>query len=129
MGQSLLRVGSRCQDQKRRCSSGIAGPPHWSMAEAEPPLDVDPSSTDLTGDERSFPEVEDTARREVLDGGLRPDLDRLVRQSDRERDVERRASVDLARDVDRAAEAMKPQRPISLVSRWCWTTPWSTCAP
>lgn len=35
--------------------------------------------TDLTGDERSFIEVEDRARREVLDGGLRPDLDRLVR--------------------------------------------------
>jgi (1->4)-alpha-D-glucan 1-alpha-D-glucosylmutase len=35
--------------------------------------------TDLTGDERSFAEVEDTARREVLDGGLRPDLDRLAR--------------------------------------------------
>ena len=35
--------------------------------------------TDLTGDTRSFADVEDTARREVLDGGLRPDLDRLVR--------------------------------------------------
>jgi (1->4)-alpha-D-glucan 1-alpha-D-glucosylmutase len=35
--------------------------------------------TDLTGDPRDFAEVEDQARREVLDGGLRPDLDRLVR--------------------------------------------------
>jgi (1->4)-alpha-D-glucan 1-alpha-D-glucosylmutase len=34
---------------------------------------------ELTGDGRSFAVVEDTARREVLDGGLRPDLDRLVR--------------------------------------------------
>jgi (1->4)-alpha-D-glucan 1-alpha-D-glucosylmutase len=35
--------------------------------------------TDLTGDTRGFAEIEDQARREVLDGGLRPDLDRLVR--------------------------------------------------
>ncbi len=35
--------------------------------------------TDLTGDVRSFDEMEDAARREVLDDGLRPDLDRLVR--------------------------------------------------
>jgi (1->4)-alpha-D-glucan 1-alpha-D-glucosylmutase len=34
---------------------------------------------ELTRDDRSFALVEDTARREVLDGGLRPDLDRLVR--------------------------------------------------
>ena len=34
---------------------------------------------ELTGDDRSFAMIEDTARREVLDGGLRPDLDRLVR--------------------------------------------------
>jgi (1->4)-alpha-D-glucan 1-alpha-D-glucosylmutase len=34
---------------------------------------------DLTGDTRGFAEIEDQARREVLDGGLRPDLDRLVR--------------------------------------------------
>ena len=34
---------------------------------------------DLTGDARSFAEIEDQARREVLAGGLRPDLDRLVR--------------------------------------------------
>ena len=34
---------------------------------------------ELTGDDRSFAMLEDTARREVLDGGLRPDLDRLVR--------------------------------------------------
>ncbi len=35
--------------------------------------------TDLTEDHRSFADIEDQARREVLDGGLRPDLDRLVR--------------------------------------------------
>ena len=35
--------------------------------------------TDLTRDDRPFATIEDTARREVLDGGLRPDLDRLVR--------------------------------------------------
>ena len=35
--------------------------------------------TDLTADDRSFAEIEDQARREVLSGGLRPDLDRLVR--------------------------------------------------
>jgi (1->4)-alpha-D-glucan 1-alpha-D-glucosylmutase len=35
--------------------------------------------TDLTEDHRSFAEIEDQARREVLDAGLRPDLDRLVR--------------------------------------------------
>ena len=35
--------------------------------------------TELTDDERSFTEVEESARREVLDEGLRPDLDRLVR--------------------------------------------------
>ena len=34
---------------------------------------------DLTGDDRSFAEIEDQARREVLAGGLRTDLDRLVR--------------------------------------------------
>ena len=34
---------------------------------------------ELTGDSRNFVDVEDEARREVLDGGLRPDLDRLVR--------------------------------------------------
>jgi (1->4)-alpha-D-glucan 1-alpha-D-glucosylmutase len=44
---------------------------------AEAPLDC--LWTDLTGDTRRFTEVEDQARREVLDGGLRPDLDRLVR--------------------------------------------------
>ncbi len=38
--------------------------------------------TDLTGDDRSFATIEDVARREVLDGGLRPDLDRLVRLID-----------------------------------------------
>jgi (1->4)-alpha-D-glucan 1-alpha-D-glucosylmutase len=44
---------------------------------AEPPLTG--LWTDLTDDERTFAEVEDAARREVLDEGLRPDLDRLVR--------------------------------------------------
>ncbi len=33
---------------------------------------------EATGDDRDFVTIEDTARREVLDGGLRPDLDRLV---------------------------------------------------
>jgi (1->4)-alpha-D-glucan 1-alpha-D-glucosylmutase len=33
----------------------------------------------LTSDHRTFGDIEDIARREVLDGGLRPDLDRLVR--------------------------------------------------
>ncbi len=36
--------------------------------------------SDLTGDDRSFETIEETARREVLAGPLRPDLDRLVRQ-------------------------------------------------
>ncbi len=35
--------------------------------------------TELTGDSRRFADIEDEARREVLDGDLRPDLDRLVR--------------------------------------------------
>jgi len=35
--------------------------------------------SDLTGDGRPFSEIEDQARREVLAGGLRPDLDRLAR--------------------------------------------------
>ena len=34
--------------------------------------------TELTGDDRTFAEVEEEARRQVLDEGLRPDLDRLV---------------------------------------------------
>jgi len=42
---------------------------------------------ELTGDTRSFHEVEETARREVLDGGLRPDLDRLVRTVEASRNV------------------------------------------
>jgi (1->4)-alpha-D-glucan 1-alpha-D-glucosylmutase len=48
--------------------------------------------TEFTGDTRSFAEIEDTARREVLDGGLRPDLDRLVRlarRSDADWPIER----------------------------------------
>jgi len=35
--------------------------------------------TEVTGDPRSFADLEDEARREVLAGGLRPDLERLVR--------------------------------------------------
>lgn len=35
--------------------------------------------TELAGDTRAFVQIEDQARREVLDGGLRPDLDRLLR--------------------------------------------------
>ena len=35
--------------------------------------------TDLTGDRSPFDEIERNARREVLDDGLAPDLDRLVR--------------------------------------------------
>ncbi len=46
-------------------------------ADAEGPLTS--LWTELTGDDRLFAELEDTGRREVLDGGLRPDLDRLVR--------------------------------------------------
>ncbi|MGB9348169.1 MAG: malto-oligosyltrehalose synthase [Ilumatobacteraceae bacterium] len=46
-------------------------------ADAEGPLTS--LWTELTGDDRSFAELEDAGRREVLDGGLRPDLDRLVR--------------------------------------------------
>jgi (1->4)-alpha-D-glucan 1-alpha-D-glucosylmutase len=44
---------------------------------AEAPLTA--SWNELTGDDRPFDAVEDAARREVLAGGLRPDLDRLVR--------------------------------------------------
>lgn len=43
---------------------------------AEPPLDA--LWSELSGDIRTFAEIEDRARREVLDGGLRPDLDRLA---------------------------------------------------
>jgi (1->4)-alpha-D-glucan 1-alpha-D-glucosylmutase len=39
--------------------------------------------TDMTGDARAFSDIEDEARREVLDGGLRPDLDRVVRLVER----------------------------------------------
>ncbi len=46
-------------------------------ADAEDPLTS--LWTELTQDHRSFAELEDVGRREVLDGGLRPDLDRLVR--------------------------------------------------
>ncbi len=46
-------------------------------ADAEGPLTS--LWTDITGDGRSFAELEDVGRREVLDGGLRPDLDRVVR--------------------------------------------------
>jgi (1->4)-alpha-D-glucan 1-alpha-D-glucosylmutase len=51
--------------------------------------------TELTGDDRSFAEFEDAGRREVLDGGLRPDLDRLVRliAADRCRVARQRAAT------------------------------------
>lgn len=42
---------------------------------------------DLTGDTRTFHDLEETARREVLDGGLRPDLDRMVRTVEASRNV------------------------------------------
>jgi (1->4)-alpha-D-glucan 1-alpha-D-glucosylmutase len=47
--------------------------------------------TDATGDDRPFEQIEDEARREALAGGLRPDLDRLVRaiDTDGHDDVER----------------------------------------
>lgn len=41
---------------------------------------------DLTDDHREFATVEDESRREVLDGGLAPDLDRLVRTINRHDD-------------------------------------------
>jgi (1->4)-alpha-D-glucan 1-alpha-D-glucosylmutase len=60
---------------------------------------------DLTGDRRSFGQVEEAARREVLDGGLRPDLDRLVRAiaTDGSGDDEqiRRAVIELTIGVHR----------------------------
>ena len=42
--------------------------------------------TALTGDQRPFAEIEDNGRREAIDGGLRPDLDRLVRMIVQETD-------------------------------------------
>jgi (1->4)-alpha-D-glucan 1-alpha-D-glucosylmutase len=59
-------------------------------ADAEEPLTS--LWTDTTGDARSFADLEDVGRREVLDGGLRPDLDRLVRLV-----VERAGSADVGR--------------------------------
>ena len=41
---------------------------------------------ETTGDDRAFAAIEDQARREVLDGGLRPDLERFVRSIDDGRD-------------------------------------------
>lgn len=63
---------------------------------AETPLTV--LWNELTGDDRSFGAVEDVARREVLDGGLRPDLDRLVRLV-----AERAAAEGMSADGWRAA--------------------------
>jgi (1->4)-alpha-D-glucan 1-alpha-D-glucosylmutase len=53
---------------------------------------------ELTGDDRPFDAVEDAARREVLDGGLRPDLDRLVRLA-----AERSGAAEVSADRWRAA--------------------------
>lgn len=65
-------------------ADGTTGYEHIRISEhtfldagAQAPLDR--LWTGLTGDTRGFAEIEDEARREVLDGGLRPDLDRLVR--------------------------------------------------
>lgn len=56
---------------------------------------------DLTGDDRSFAEIEEQARREVLCGGLRPDLDRVVRLVVGESD-----ESDEAMPVDRVRDAL-----------------------
>ena len=63
---------------------GTTGYEHIRLSEhtfldpaAEAPLEQ--LWSERTGDSRPFTVVEDQARREVLDGGLRPDLDRLVR--------------------------------------------------
>ena len=53
---------------------------------------------ELTGDDRPFDVIEDAARREVLDGGLRPDLDRLVRLA-----TERAGVAEMSPDRWRAA--------------------------
>ena len=55
--------------------------------------------TELTGDPRAFSVVEDEARREVLDGGLRPDLDRLVRLVVAELGDGEPVDVDVMRDA------------------------------
>jgi (1->4)-alpha-D-glucan 1-alpha-D-glucosylmutase len=39
---------------------------------------------DLTGDERPYEDLEECARREVIDGGMRPDLERVTRIAARE---------------------------------------------
>ncbi len=57
--------------------------------------------TDLTSDMRGFDEIEDQARREVLDDGLRPDLDRLVRLV-----VGRLADVDRYGETARVRDAL-----------------------
>ncbi len=80
--------------------------------------------TDITGDGRSFTDIEDQARREVLDGGLRPDLDRLVRLVKRHTggdssgtanagDAERQALVELTVGVHRYRTYL-PDDPASL---------------
>lgn len=48
---------------------------------------------ETTGDDRAFATVEDQARREVLDAGLRPDLDRVVRMLDDGRDPAMRVAL------------------------------------
>ena len=55
--------------------------------------------TDLTGDQRDFVDIEDEARREVLDGALRPDLDRLVRLVVAELGDGEPVDVDIVRDA------------------------------
>ena len=60
---------------------------------------------DLTGDDRGFEQVEDEGRREAVAGGLRPDLDRLVRaitgSGDADVDRLRAAIVELTIGVHR----------------------------
>ena len=59
---------------------------------------------DLTGDARPFSAIEDEARREVMDGGLAPDVDRLVRLIDADpasRPATRDAVVELTLALER----------------------------
>lgn len=50
---------------------------------------------DVTGDGRPFAAYEDEARREVLDNGLQPDLDRFVRTASAAGGATRRAAIEL----------------------------------
>ena len=60
----------------------------------------------LTGDRSSFGEVEEAARRQTLQGGLRPDLDRLVRTIEASRRVDDpMREVGLTRRDDRRVSA------------------------